>query len=122
MTKVRIGGFSLSLDGYGAGPAQNLADPLGQRGEELHTWMFGTKMFQAMIGGEGGAEGVDNHFACRSLDGFGAFILGRNIFTHECGRWADEAWKGWWGDDPPYHAPTFILTHHKRDPIEMEGG
>src|ERR1700720_1910192 len=120
--RVRVAGFSVSLDGFGAGPEQSLQDPLGKRGTELHSWFFGTKTFKAMFGGGGGSEGVDETFAHRSMDGFGAFILGRNMFGPVRGPWPDESWKGWWGDNPPYHAPTFVLTHHPRDPIEMEGG
>ncbi|TCM17340.1 dihydrofolate reductase [Novosphingobium sp. PhB165] len=120
--RVRAAGFSLSLDGFGAGPEQSLQDPLGKRGQELHGWLVGTKFFKTMIGGEGGSEGADEAFAQRSMDGFGAFILGRNMFGAERGEWRDFDWKGWWGDNPPYHAPTFILTHHARDPIVMEGG
>jgi len=122
MTKVRVGGFTVSLDGYGAGPEQSLQDPLGKRGEELHRWLVGTKTFKAMFGREGGSEGVDDDYTRRSMEGFGAFILGRNMFGPIRGEWPDENWKGWWGDNPPYHAPTYILTHYKRDPIVMEGG
>jgi dihydrofolate reductase len=122
MTKVRVAGFSLSIDGFGAGPDQSLNDPLGKRGMELHQWLFGTKMFRAMIGEGGGSDGIDGDFATRSMNGFGAFILGRNMFGPVRGDWPDESWKGWWGDDPPYHAPTFILTHYPRAPIVMEGG
>jgi len=122
MAKVRVAGFAVSLDGYGAGPEQSLQDPLGKRGKELHSWFFGTKTFKAMIGQEGGSEGVDEDYARRSMEGVGAFILGRNMFGPIRGEWPDESWKGWWGDNPPYHAPTYILTHHKRDPIAMEGG
>ena len=122
MTKVRVAGFSISLDGFGAGPEQSLENPLGKRGRELHEWMFGTRMFHAMIGKDGGSNGVDNSYAYRSMDGFGAFILGRNMFGPIRGPWADENWKGWWGDNPPYHAPTFVLTHHPRDPIVLDGG
>ena len=122
MGKVRIAGFAVSLDGYGAGPEQSLQDPLGKRGKELHNWFFGTKTFNAMFGDGKGSEGVDDDYARRSMDGFGAFILGRNMFGPVRGEWPDESWKGWWGDNPPYHAPTFILTHHPRDPIVMEGG
>ena len=122
MAKVRVAGFSLSLDGFGAGPEQSLNDPLGKRGRELHPWMFGTQMFQAMIGKEGGSTGVDNDYATRSMSGFGAFILGRNMFGPAGDDWGGPDWKGWWGDNPPYHAPTFILTHHARAPIVMEGG
>jgi dihydrofolate reductase len=120
--RVRVAGFSLSLDGFGAGPEQSLQYPLGKRGRELHRWFFGTKTFKAMFGEGGGSEGVDETFAHRSMDGFGAFILGRNMFGPVRGEWPDDSWKGWWGDNPPYHAPTFVLTHHARKPIVMEGG
>jgi dihydrofolate reductase len=122
MGKVRVGGFAVSLDGYGAGAEQSLQDPLGKRGTELHRWMFGTRMFKAMVGKDGGTEGVDNDYAHRAMAGFGAFILGRNMFGPVRGEWPDESWKGWWGDNPPYHAPTYVLTHYPRDPIVMEGG
>ncbi|MGG6462839.1 dihydrofolate reductase family protein [Solilutibacter silvestris] len=122
MGKVRVAGFTVSIDGFGAGPEQSLADPLGKGGRELHQWMFGTRMFHDMIGKPGGETGVDNDFAQRSMAGFGAFILGRNMFGPIRGDWPDDAWKGWWGDDPPYHAPTYILTHHPRASIVMEGG
>jgi dihydrofolate reductase len=122
MSKVRVAGFSISLDGFGAGPEQSLEDPLGRRGQELHQWMFGTRFFQTMIGRDGGSEGIDQAYAHRAMDGFGAFILGRNMFAPSRGPWTDKNWKGWWGPNPPYHAPTFVLTHYARDPIEMEGG
>ncbi len=122
MARVRVAGFSVSLDGFGAGPEQSLHDPLGKRGKELHNWFFGTKTFRSMFGDGGGSDGVDERFAHRSMDGFGAFILGRNMFGPVRGDWPDDSWKGWWGDNPPYHAPTFILTHHPRAPIVMEGG
>lgn len=122
MSKVVVSGFSLSVDGYAAGPDQSLEDPLGKRGEELHGWMVGTAMFHKMLDKAGGSAGIDDDFAFRSMDGFGAFILGRNMFGPIRGDWPDEEWKGWWGDNPPYHAPTFVLTHYPRDPIEMEGG
>src|SRR5271170_1087466 len=122
MTKVRVAGFSISLDGFGAGPEQSLENPLGKRGRELHEWIFGTRMFRAMIGKDGGSDGIDDAHAHRSMEGFGAFILGRNMFGPIRGPWLDESWKGWWGDNPPYHAPTFVLTHHVREPIVMEGG
>jgi len=122
MGKVRVAGFTVSLDGYGAGPEQSLQDPLGKGGEELHRWLVGTRTFQAMFGRDGGTEGVDEDYARRSMEGFGAFILGRNMFGPVRGEWPDESWKGWWGNNPPYHAPTFILTHFPRDPIVMEGG
>ena len=122
MGQVRAAAFSVSLDGYGAGPEQSLQDPLGKGGRELHRWFLGTKTFQAMFGQGGGSEGVDEEYDRRSMDGFGAFILGRNMFAHSRGPWTDDGWKGWWDENPPYHAPTFILTHHPRDPIAMEGG
>lgn len=122
MASVRAAGFSVSLDGFGAGPEQSLDDPLGRRGKELFGWFFGTKTFRAMTGQGGGSEDVDEAFAHRAMEGFGAFILGRNMFAPSRGEWPDDGWKGWWGDNPPYHAPTFILTHHPRAPIEMEGG
>ena len=122
MGRVKVAGFSLSLDGFGAGLGQSLQDPLGKRGTELHRWFVGTKTFKAMFGKSGGSEGVDEIFAHRSMDGFGAFILGRNMFGPVRGEWPDDSWKGWWGDNPPYHAPTFVLTYHAREPIVMAGG
>src|SRR5580698_610215 len=122
MTKVRVAGFAISLDGFGAGPEQSLENPLGKGGRELHQWFFGTRTFRAMPGQVGGSDGVDEAYAHRSMDGFGAFILGRNMFGPIRGPWTDLSWKGWWGPNPPYHAPTYVLTHHRRDPIEMEGG
>jgi dihydrofolate reductase len=122
MSRVRVAGFSISLDGFGAGPEQSLEHPLGGRGQELHQWLVGTRFFRTMIGQVGGSEGVDQAYAHRSMNGFGAFVLGRNMFGPIRGPWPDESWKGWWGANPPYHAPTFVLTHHPRDPIEMEGG
>ncbi|MBD8900040.1 dihydrofolate reductase family protein [Rhodanobacter sp. DHG33] len=122
MSRVRVAAFSLSLDGFGAGVEQSLDDPLGKRGMELHQWFFGTRTFHAMIGKPGGAQDVDDAYAVRSMHGVGAFILGRNMFGPVRGPWPDESWKGWWGDDPPYHAPTFVLTHYPRQPIVMAGG
>jgi len=122
MGKVRVAGFAVSLDGFGAGPEQSLEHPLGLRGPELHNWFYPTRTFRSMIGQEGGSEGVDDDFARRSMEGFGAFILGRNMFGPIRGDWPDDVWKGWWGDNPPYHAPTFILTRYARAPVVMEGG
>ena len=115
--------FSLSLDGYGAGPRQSLADPLGEGGVRVHDWAFATRSFHAMHGGsDGGSTGVDDDFMRRGFDGIGAWILGRNMFTPSRGPWPDDGWRGWWGDEPPYHVPVFVLTHHARDPLEMRGG
>ena len=119
MGKVRVAGFSVSVDGFGAGPDQSLEHPLGKGGQALHDWFYPTRTFRAMVGQEGG---TDDRFARASAEGFGAFILGRNMFGPAGEDWGGPDWKGWWGDDPPYHAPTFILTHHARAPIAMEGG
>jgi dihydrofolate reductase len=122
VSKLRIHCFSISLDGYGAGPRQSREEPLGVGGEALHEWFFPTRTFQRMIGKPDGETGVDEDFAARSFDGIGAWILGRNMFGPIRGPWPDDAWKGWWGDEPPYHVPVFVLTHHARAPVEMEGG
>src|SRR4051812_27308279 len=122
MTKVKVAGFSVSLDGFAAGAAQSLDHPLGVRGEELFQWFFPTQTFRQMLGKDDGEIGPDDRFARRGMEGFGAFILGRNMFGPVRGEWPDDQWKGWWGDDPPYHAPTFVLTHYPRPPIEMLGG
>lgn len=123
MSKVRVAGFGVSLDGFGAGPEQSLTDPLGRHGRDLFQWFFHTQTFCSMIGKEGGSVGdIDDMFAARAMENFGAFILGRNMFGPVRGPWPDDSWKGWWGDNPPYHAPTFVLTHYQRDPIVMEGG
>lgn len=123
MPSVRVAGFSISLDGFSAGVEQSLNDPLGKRGTEIFQWFFHTKTFRSMHDQEGGTiGGVDDEFAHSAMDNFGAFILGRNMFGPIRGPWPDDLWKGWWGSNPPYHAPTFVLTHHKREPIKMEGG
>jgi len=122
MTKVRVSGFSVSVDGFGAGPNQGVRDPLGERGMELHQWLFGTKTFRAMTGQSGGSEGVDDKYAARAQTGFGAVIMGRNMFGPIRGAWPDGSWKGWWGENPPFHTTTFVLTHYRRDPIIMDGG
>ncbi len=122
MTKVKVAGFGVSLDGFSAGIEQSLNHPLGMRGDEIFQWFFPTRAFLDMLGKEGGETGVDNDFGRRAMEGFGAFILGRNMFGPVRGEWPDDQWKGWWGDNPPYHAPTFILTHYPRPPIEMLGG
>lgn len=122
MSKVRVAAFSLSVDGFGAGPEQSLNDPLGKRGMELHSWFFRTRTFQQMFGKEEGSTDVDDDYAARGMANFGAFILGRNMFGPIRGEWPDDSWKGWWGNNPPYHTPTYILTHYPRPSIEMEGG
>ena len=123
MPKVKVRSFSLSLEGYGAGPEQSLENPLGKGGLALHEWAFSTRTFQRMFGNEtGGATGVDEDFAARGFANTGAWILGRNMFGPVRGPWPDESWKGWWGDSPPYHTPVFVLTHHPRASITMAGG
>lgn len=122
MSKVRVNGFSISADGYGAGPEQSLENPLG-KGANFHEWLVGSRFFKTMYGdGSGGAEGVDNDFAARSMAGLGAWVMGRNMFGPVRGPWPDGEWKGWWGDNPPYHCPVYVLTHHARPPLEMDGG
>jgi dihydrofolate reductase len=122
MSRLRVESFSLSLDGYGAGPNQDLQNPLGVNGKTLHEWFFPTLTFNKMIGKSGGTTGIDNQFASRGFDGVGANIMGRNMFGPIRNAWKDEEWKGWWGPNPPYHSPVFVLTHHARKPLEMEGG
>jgi dihydrofolate reductase len=122
VSKLRVSTFSVSIDGYGAGPRQDLEHPLGAGGPELFDWFFRTRTWQRMHGNEGGETGADDDMAARGLDGIGAWILGRNMFGPVRGPWPDESWKGWWGDEPPYHVPTFVLTHHPRKPEEMKGG
>jgi dihydrofolate reductase len=122
MSKIKVAAFSVSLDGFGAGQDQRLENPLGVRGEELHTWIVTTKMFHRMTGKEGGTEGVDNDFAEKSMENIGAWIMGRNMFGPIRGPWPDNEWKGWWGAEPPYHVPVFVLTHHAREPLKMKGG
>ncbi len=119
MAKVYVRGFAVSADGFGAGPDQSLKDPLGKGGRQLHDWFYPTRAFRSMLGQDGG---TDDRFARAAMEGFGAFILGRNMFGPAGDDWGGPDWKGWWGDNPPYHAPTFILTHHARAPIEMKGG
>lgn len=116
MSRVRVSCFSISLDGFGAGPNQSLENPLGERGVELHNWFFPTKTIQkSVFGRDGGSDGVDEQMAARSFDNVGAWILGRNMFAHSRGPWpANDEWKGWWGDAPPYHCDVFVLTHHPR--------
>ena len=122
MGKVKVAAFSVSLDGFGAGENQSKKDPLGVRGEELHTWIVTTKMFERMGGKEGGTTGVDNDIAEKAMDNIGAWIMGRNMFGPVRGPWPDNEWKGWWGEQPPYHVPVFVLTHHQREPLTMKGG
>ena len=122
MAKLRVHAFTISLDGYGAGPDQSRENPLGVGGEELHEWMFPTRTFQQMLGKEGGTTGVEDELTRRGFENVGAWIMGRNMFAPSRGPWPDDGWKGWWGDDPPYHGPVFVLTHHPRAPIPMEGG
>jgi dihydrofolate reductase len=114
--------FALSTDGYSAGPSQDLQNPLGVRGPELMEWLFQTRAWRTMHGQPGGDAGVDNEMAEHAFDGIGAWILGRNMFGPVRGPWPDESWKGWWGDEPPYHTPVFVLTHHPRKPLKMAGG
>ena len=122
MSKLRVSAFTVSIDGYGAGPDQDLENPLGVGGMGLHAWMTGTRTFAAMHGGEGGTTGIDDDFTARGIANVGAWILGRNMFGPIRGPWPDDAWKGWWGPNPPYHVPVFVLTHHARPPITMDGG
>ena len=116
MSRVRVACFSVSLDGFAAGPNQSLENPLGERGPDLHNWFYPTKTFQeTVLGNPGGSEGVDNEFAKRSFDNMGAWILGRNMFAHSRGPWPpNDDWQGWWGDAPPYHCDVFVLTHYPR--------
>jgi dihydrofolate reductase len=122
MAKLRVHCFSISLDGYGAGPNQSLDNPLGVGGEELHQWFVGTRTFKQLSGRDGGTTGVDDDFAARGFKNVGACILGRNMFGPVRGPWPDDSWKGWWGNNPPYHTPVFVLTHHPRPSITMDGG
>jgi dihydrofolate reductase len=122
MSKLRVHNFAISVDGYGAGPLQSLDNPLGEGGERLHEWVFATRYGRRMIGEEGGDEGIDERFMVAGDTGIGATIMGRNMFGPVRGPWPDEEWKGWWGDDPPYHHPVFVLTRHSRPPLVMQGG
>ncbi len=121
MTRVRVESFSISLDGYGAGPDQSVENPLGVGGESLHEWVVSTRSWRQMHGMEGGGGGIDDEFAARNAGNVGAWILGRNMFGPVRGAWPDANWKGWWGKNPPYHVPVFVLTHHARPPLQMEG-
>jgi dihydrofolate reductase len=121
MSKLRVQAFGISIDGYGAGPGQNLENPIGIGGMAVHDWMFPTRAFQRMLGKQGGATGIDDDFVARSFENIGAWIMGRNMFGPVRGPWLDESWKGWWGDNPPFHTPVFVLTHYARASISMAG-
>jgi dihydrofolate reductase len=122
MSKLRVQSFAVSLDGYGAGRNQDLQHPLGVGGPELMEWFFHTRSWRRMHGDDGGETGVDDHVAEQGFQGLGSWILGRNMFGPVRGPWLDDDWKGWWGDEPPYHTPVFVLTHHPRPPLRMKGG
>jgi dihydrofolate reductase len=122
MSKLRVHMFTVSLDGFGAGPNQALENPLGVGGENLHGWLVKTRSFQKVFGREGGETGLDDDTAARGVENIGAWILGRNMFGPIRGEWRDSDWKGWWGEEPPYHTDVFVLTHHARAPISMKGG
>ena len=122
MSKLRVMCFATSIDGYSAGPDQDLQNPLGVRGPELMEWFFPTRAWRAMHGHDDGETGVDNAIAEQGFAGIGAWILGRNMFGPVRGPWPDESWRGWWGEEPPYHTPVFVLTHHPRAPLAMKGG
>lgn len=122
MRRLLVRGFTISLDGYGSGPEQSLENPLGIGGERLHDWLVSSRTFHRMQGIEGGEAGLDDDFAAESMSGMGAWILGRNMFGPIRGPWPDESWRGWWGDNPPYHTPVYVLTHHQRPSLAMEGG
>lgn len=120
--RTRVSCYAVSVDGFGAGPDQSLQNPLGVGGEALHAWFFPTDTFQKMYGKGQGETGVDEDFASRGMQGIGAWILGRNMFAHSRGPWPDDGWEGWWGEEPPYRCPVFVLTHHPRPSLEMKGG
>ena len=122
MPKLRVQSFTISVDGYGAGPSQDIQNPLGIRGPELMEWLFHTRVWRRMQGQDDGETGVDNEIAEQGFAGIGAWILGRNMFGPVRGPWPDDSWKGWWGDEPPYHTPVFALTHYARAPLKMAGG
>ncbi|WP_163268826.1 dihydrofolate reductase family protein [Chelativorans alearense] len=123
MSKLRVHAFTISLDGYGAGPGQSLDNPLGRGGEDLHQWFFPTRTFQrTLFGKDQGTTGIDDDLAAKGFENIGAWIMGRNMFGPVRGPWPDDSWRGWWGENPPYHVPVFVLTNHARPPLEMEGG
>ena len=122
MGSVRVHNIAMSIDGFGAGASQSLEHPLGIGAEQLHGWVFETQFGRSMIGAAGGTDGVDNDFMLAGVTGIGATIMGRNMFGPVRGAWPDEQWRGWWGEEPPFHHPVFVLTHHQREPLEMQGG
>jgi dihydrofolate reductase len=122
MSKLRIHSFGMSVDGYGAGPNQSMDHPLGIGGLALHGWVFETRTGRNMLGKEGGVSGIDDDFVARGFNNIGAWIIGRNMFGPVRGPWPDEMWKGWWGENPPYHTPVFVLTSHPRGSLTMKGG
>jgi len=122
VSRLLVRSFSISIDGFGSGPSQDLEHPLGVRGPELFDWFFHTRTFQRMYGNEEGETGADEEIAAKGFEGIGAWILGRNMFGPVRGPWPDDSWKGWWGEEPSYHVPVFVLTHHAREPLEMKGG
>ncbi|MFN0098548.1 MAG: dihydrofolate reductase family protein, partial [Gemmatimonadaceae bacterium] len=122
MSRLIVHGFTISVDGFGAGPNRSLDSPLGEGGETLHEWLVGTRFFAQLFNRDGGVPGIDNDFATLGTVNVGAYILGRNMFGPVRGPWPVESWRGWWGNTPPYHSPTFVLTHHRRAPLAMEGG
>ena len=122
MPKLRVHNIAMSVDGYSAGPDQSLDNPLGVGGTQLHDWVFETRTGREMIGVDGGEGGLDDEFTAEGFRGIGATVMGRNMFGPIRGEWPDDAWRGWWGDEPPYHHPVFVLTHHPRGPIPMQGG
>jgi dihydrofolate reductase len=122
VARLRVHNFAISLDGYGAGPSQNLGNPLGIGGTTLHEWFYATRTFHRVFGKDGGETGIDDNFMARGFDNIGAWILGRNMFGPIRGPWPDANWKGWWGENPPYHTAVYVLTHHPRAAITMEGG
>ena len=122
MSKLKVKSFAISLDGFSAGPDQDIDNPLGVNGTDLMEWFFETRTWREMHGMDGGETGIDDGFAAKNMAGNGAWILGRNMFGPVRGPWPDESWKGWWGEEPPYHTPVFVLTHYPREPVEMAGG
>ncbi len=122
MSRLLVRGFTVSIDGYGAGPGQDIEHPLGRGGRALHEWLLATRTFRRLFGQEGGETGVDDDFAALGFENVGAWIMGRNMFGPVRGPWPDETWRGWWGETPPYHVPVFVLTHYARPPLVMDGG